>query len=230
MPAKLEKHFLNYLSIRANEHTSSIHFLNRQEHYRDYSYENLWKDIQKYASYLKQQAIQPGDVVSIILPTCEEFLAAFFALQALKAIPVASYPPTSLMDLSNWNKRTKQQLDQVNGKHIITDKRINRVISNSIIGKDTHVHLIEEINSLTDFSFEINLKNYGEEDACFLQFSSGSTGNPKAILIKQKNAILNAHLIREALPSANNEISVACWLPLYHDIGIRLGFCTSVHP
>jgi fatty-acyl-CoA synthase len=216
----LDKHFITCLHKRVHENLDPIYFLNRQGNYREYAYSKLWNDIKKYAQYFRKHSVQANDVVIILLPTCEEFLSAFFALQVLKAIPVASYPPTSLMDLKNWNSRVKQQADQVSCKHIVTDQRIHRAISTATLGKEITIHTTESINLEEDYDFRINLEDYHEEDPCFFQFSSGSTGISKAILIKQKNAILNSHIIRNALPSSLEEISVVCWLPLYHDMGL----------
>lgn len=214
MSNHLNNHFIHYLLERVGEDKSKLIFAHRTGKYEEIRYPDLWNRVKTYANVLSQMGVKEGDIVAIILPTCKEFITSFFAIQLLKAVPVALYPPTSLAGLSEWNEKTQLMLNSVNAKFCVTDKRINQVIHQNI-----QILVTDTLQSKT-FDFIFDIETFTENQLCFLQFSSGTTGEAKAVMISQRNAILNAKLIRDALPPSNDLISVASWLPLYHDMGL----------
>ena len=66
----------------------------------------------------------------------------------------------------------------------------------------------------------------GPDEEAYIQYSSGSTSNPKGVLISQKAIIANARgILREGLKLTPEDRAFS-WLPLYHDMGL-VGFCLS---
>ena len=61
-----------------------------------------------------------------------------------------------------------------------------------------------------------------ETSLAAIQFSSGSTGHPKAVALTHENMLSNAETILEALPVSAAERSGVSWLPLYHDGSRRM--------
>jgi len=61
-------------------------------------------------------------------------------------------------------------------------------------------------------------------DLAFLQFTSGSTGDPKGVMVAHSNLVENARIIAWSVP--NPRISVS-WLPMYHDMGL-IGFYATL--
>ena len=57
------------------------------------------------------------------------------------------------------------------------------------------------------------------EDLALLQYTSGSTGNPKGVMLTHANLLANVRAIGEALGLRNDDVGVS-WLPLYHDMGL----------
>ena len=62
----------------------------------------------------------------------------------------------------------------------------------------------------------------GPYDIAFIQFSSGSTGNPKGVVLTHNNLLTNIHAIKIAIQSTAND-SFFSWMPLTHDMGL-IGF------
>jgi acyl-CoA synthetase (AMP-forming)/AMP-acid ligase II len=193
--------------------------MDRKENYKEYLYSKLWNDIKSYAEHFKNLGVQKGDVVSIMLPTCEEYLAAFFGAQLIHAIPVSLYPPSSLSDLDSWTQKTKEMILSVQSKLLITNLRISAICNKLVKESNIDLSIIENVNlQKVVESFDIELFN--KDDICFLQFSSGTTGSPKAITITNENTIINSQIIADSLPVNNKDIKLASWLPLYHDMGL----------
>ncbi len=57
------------------------------------------------------------------------------------------------------------------------------------------------------------------ESLAFLQYTSGSTGHPKGVMVSHQNLLANQHAIRESFHHTEKTIVVG-WLPLYHDMGL----------
>ena len=215
----MNNHIIHYILERVNEDKSVIRFMNRKGDYREYNYPTLWNDIKKYAAFYKERGVKEGDIVSIILPTCEEYLAAFFAANLMKAIPVSLYPPTSLVDLNGWTANTSQMISSIDCHHLVTNLRISPLCEKLVKTNKLQMMLTENINRSNDL-FTLDIEVFNKDDICFLQFSSGTTGIPKAVIISQENALTNARLIIDALPTENENIKTVSWLPLYHDMGL----------
>ncbi|XP_057809111.1 uncharacterized protein LOC131023584 [Salvia miltiorrhiza] len=64
-------------------------------------------------------------------------------------------------------------------------------------------------------------------DLCFLQFTSGSTGEPKGVMITHGGLIHNVKMMRRRYKSTSNTVLVS-WLPQYHDMGLIGGLFTSM--
>jgi acyl-CoA synthetase (AMP-forming)/AMP-acid ligase II len=56
-------------------------------------------------------------------------------------------------------------------------------------------------------------------DPAFLQYTSGSTGNAKGVIISHGNLMANQRLIKRRF-GHNSDSTVVGWLPLYHDMGL----------
>jgi fatty-acyl-CoA synthase len=59
------------------------------------------------------------------------------------------------------------------------------------------------------------------EDTCFLQFTSGSSADPKGVVVTHRNVVANARaMLGDALEVDPTRDVGVCWLPLYHDMGL----------
>jgi acyl-CoA synthetase (AMP-forming)/AMP-acid ligase II len=68
----------------------------------------------------------------------------------------------------------------------------------------------------------------GPEDIAFLQYTSGSTSNPKGVMVSHGNLIENLEMIRLTLDNAGQSTHVN-WVPLYHDMGLILNVLQSLY-
>ena len=57
------------------------------------------------------------------------------------------------------------------------------------------------------------------DDLALLQYTSGSTGNPKGVMLTHANLLAHSRAVGKALGLRNDDVGVS-WLPLYHDMGL----------
>jgi fatty-acyl-CoA synthase len=203
-------------------------FMNRKGEYTTYTYSFLWRKSLMYAQYFKEQGVKKGDTISIILPSCPEFIMTFMATQILGAVPVSLYPMMSLGEVSAWKDRTFTMMNQVNCKHFLGNSMLKGLIDTELADNNILGHTIEDINTKKElYDFDTSLFPT-KDDLCFLQFSSGTTSAPKPVMISQENAIINATLVADQIGIPKDQINTVTWLPLYHDMGLVGTFLASI--
>jgi acyl-CoA synthetase (AMP-forming)/AMP-acid ligase II len=179
------------------------------------TFEVLAEAVDRYAANFRERGVRQGDRVVILLPTCKEFLFAYFGAQRLGAIPVPLYPNSPLPRI---------------GK-IIVDCRARAVfgIKSMFGGAEEQIRALSPGTAVIDVA-EIqelpvdpaSFPAIGPDDLAFLQYTSGSTGEPKGVQLTHGNLLANIRAIIERMQHHPDETGVT-WLPLYHDMGL-IGF------
>ena len=72
----------------------------------------------------------------------------------------------------------------------------------------------------------VDLVPFGPDEIAYIQYSSGSTSNPKGVLVTQKSITTNGRGILVNGLNTGRSDRAASWLPLYHDMGL-VGFCIA---
>ena len=182
------------------------------------SYEELYRSAQQKAAALHARGVAPGDRVLLVLPSSLDFVEAFFAIQILGAVPVPAYPPVALR-LAVGRARLKHIANDAGARFCVTDERVHRVIGDLVF----LVPCLEDMPTIEDLcsapalaSSPVEIK---PEDLAFIQYTSGSTGNPKGVCLTHANLVANIRAIGHAVVVHGEDIVVG-WCPLYHDLGL----------
>lgn len=214
---------LSLLLKEASQSENGITFFESREKTQFYSYSELWKLSNQYAHQLKKKGVRQGDKIVIMLPSNCEFIVQFFACLQLGAIPSAIYPPVRLGRVDDWKTTVLAQIDSISPVMILTDSLIMPFLGN------------DEFYSR--FSLGINvlkpshdrLEELENSDMAFIQFSSGTTGLPKPVVLSHNSVLSNIEMITKTLPISDKGHCCCSWLPLYHDMGLVGALLSSIH-
>lgn len=182
------------------------------------SYGELFITAGRIAEALVLHQIKPHDTVALMLPTSREYFFCFFAILLAGGIPVPIYPPVSTAHIEEYVRRQAKVLNNAESRLLITVAK-GRVLSQLLkpfVPSLTAVLTIEDLKQLPEKTQFIAAK---AEDAAFIQYTSGSTGDPKGVLLSHQNLLANIRAIGKALLVRPTDIMVS-WLPLYHDMGL----------
>lgn len=176
---------------------------------------------------LRARGLQPGRCVAIMLPSELGYFASFLGVLLAGGIPVPLYPPVRLDRITEYMARCAKILDNAQAQILITFDRAARVAE---IARD-RVSCIEHVVSSkvllnTDAGADGAVATraiVGEQDTALLQYTSGSTGDPKGVELTQFNVVANIRASREGCELGPNDVMVS-WLPLYHDMGLIGGW------
>ncbi len=206
--------------VRASNQTNAVRFVARNKDVLNLSYREILRRVCLVADNLKILGIQPGNRVAIILKTSPEFYDAFWGILWVGAIPVTIAPPNFAIQ-SEYAKRTANMLKKVDVSLVLTTKHLlNRI---AYIVQDAFPETgCKSIEDMLDHSEP--LPGYypvdGDEIA-LIQFSSGTEAEPKPIALTHRQILANVQAIIDLITSHNPGKPIgACWLPLYHDMGL----------
>jgi acyl-CoA synthetase (AMP-forming)/AMP-acid ligase II len=184
---------------------------------------SLVSEAQKVAARLAGEGIRRGDRVLVVLPTSWEFLVTFFALGFLRAVPVPGYPPAMLERAELALDKLQRIAAHAGVKMVITTRRIRLIIGE--LATDAHPIVSTERLALPGPTGPIESR-FRRSEPAFVQYTSGSTGHPKGVVLTHANLIANVHAMGQALRVNREDVGVS-WLPLFHDMGLIgvLFFC-----
>jgi 1-acyl-sn-glycerol-3-phosphate acyltransferase len=191
------------------------------------SYGRLWDDAAAVAGGLRARGVGPGTTVALILPTGLDFLRTFLGILLARAIPVPIYPPLRLDRLAEYAARQSAILADAGVRLLVTIPR-GRPVAALL---RPAVPTLDGVVTADDLALG-NEPVAGPEgegsDAAFIQYTSGSTGQPKGVLLTHDNLLANIRAIALGLDMRPTDVGVS-WLPLYHDMGLIGSWLMCLH-
>jgi acyl-CoA synthetase (AMP-forming)/AMP-acid ligase II len=155
-----------------------------------------------------------------VLPTSPDFVACFFGVLMAGAVPVPLYPPIRLGRLEEYHRRTAAMLQAVDASLVVTDERIRRMLGVAVQRAAPRLGCVTAsgLGKGTDQTASADVTGH---DLAFIQFSSGSTADPKPVALTHSNILANLAMIKDYTDDEGTENPVGVtWLPLYHDMGL----------
>ncbi|WCJ36960.1 Long-chain-fatty-acid--AMP ligase FadD28 [Euphorbia peplus] len=194
----------------------------------------------------QKPVIKPGDRVLLVHVPGLDFVDAFFGCLLAKVLPVPVLPPDpmqrggqALLKIENIAKSSNavailstliyhsavragsvKNLIQFTGKKGKSSARWPNL---------TWIHTDSWVKNSKNLPLgDMVLQSESQpDDLCFLQFTSGSTGDAKGVMITHGGLIHNVKLMRKRYKSTSKTVLVS-WLPQYHDMGLIGGLFTAL--
>ena len=186
------------------------------------TYRQLWDGSLGYAARLAEIGLKPGQMVAIMLPTGKEYLFSFYGTLLAGGVPVPLYPPARLTTIEDHMTR-----------HVSILRSAGATIMITIPEAKALAYLLRaQVESMRAVLMPSDLEGGSDRyvphagksgDIGFLQYTSGSTGSPKGVVLSHENLLVNVQCMGTAVSAGPADVFVS-WLPLYHDMGL-IGGC-----
>ncbi len=189
------------------------------------SYGGLWAEAASIATGLAARGIGAGDAVAIMMPTGSGFFRAFLGAMRLGAVPVPMYPPLRWSEIEEHVRGRAAILANSLARVLVTVPEamlVGRIARAELPGLQ-HVVSVDELrgsggNASAAVATSLREAASGPGTA-MLQYTSGSTGDPKGVILSHDNLLANIRAMGAAAAVTSGDRFVS-WLPLYHDMGL----------
>jgi acyl-CoA synthetase (AMP-forming)/AMP-acid ligase II len=220
---------INYPNLNAAL-TTQVHsdkwitFVEGKQDHRRFSYGQLSDRASMLLFDFQEAGLKPGDQLIILQKDNQTFVEAFWACLYGGIVPV----PIAVGISDEHRAKLFRVFTKLERPHLYTTQdnldRLNQFAE--------QFNLHESMQTIRNKTLLSNLMDAHDErgvahtpqldDVCFIQFSSGSTSEPKGVVLTHRNVLVNLNAIAQGAGYSPDDISLS-WMPLTHDMGL-LGF------
>ncbi|CAM4006667.1 hybrid non-ribosomal peptide synthetase/type I polyketide synthase [Pseudoalteromonas byunsanensis] len=201
------------------------YFFEDEQPSKPLTYAQLDQNAREIASQLKVH-FKKGDRALLLYNSGFEFVEAFFACLYAGVVAVPAYPPKKNQNID----RLRSIIVDAGAAGALTTARINDIARPLFESEPSltalPIYTTDERggNLLEPLSWQdIDVES---SDLAFLQYTSGSTGNPKGVMVDHANIIDNEEMMKQAF-GHDQSTAIVSWLPHFHDMGLIFGI---MHP
>jgi 1-acyl-sn-glycerol-3-phosphate acyltransferase len=227
---------LDVLRYRAMHDADRTHLLineetGGQERNVTLTFGELYAAAQRCAAELARRGVPAGGRVALMLPTSRAFFVSYAGILLAGAIPVPIYPPLRADRIEEYASRQSAILKNA-GVCLLLTFRQAEAVARLLKPRVNSLAEVADAEKLIDAADKAPPPSPGAlplhltgsrarkgSDIALLQYTSGSTGDPKGVVLTHANLLANMRAIGEAVELGPGDVGVS-WLPLYHDMGL----------
>ena len=215
---------IEILKQRSQLENTGVTFIESGKREGYLSYQELYDEALKGLSYLQRKGMRPKDELVFQIDDNKTFIITYWACLLGGIVPL----PLTVGQNDDHRQKLFNIWPVLNNPFLISSQRgIARLATYAEKNRLTALFLEIRYRSIRQSeltSSEVNgeVHEVKEDDIAFIQFSSGSTGNPKGVVLTHKNIITNVTAISAASGYTTDD-SMISWMPLTHDMGL-IGF------
>jgi acyl carrier protein len=191
------------------------------------TYRQLADGAAALAAGLQRAGVMPRQCVAIMLPTSPEYFATYLGILRAGAIPVPIYPPARASQLEDHVRRHTRILANAQAVLLVTVPEAMTVarLLQAGVPQLRHVATPAQLSEGGGAPAPVAVR---ADDVAFIQYTSGSTGQPKGVALTHANLLANIRAMAAAVQATPRDVFVS-WLPLYHDMGLIGAWLGSLH-
>lgn len=201
----------------AARHPSGVTFVDLRERETWLSWSEVLGRARRAAAALRRLGVRPGDRVAVLLRTEPAFLDAFFGAVLAGAVPVPLYPPVRLGRLDEYQAATARLLAVSGARLAVSAGSVRRLIGEALARARPELGCIA-VERLASGTGDLAVPA-APADLALVQFSSGSTVDPKPVALAHRNLMAQVESLTALVRPTPSDVLVS-WLPLYHDMGL----------
>jgi len=183
------------------------------------TYAGLHDGAATIAGGLVRAGVQAGATVALMLPTSAAYLQCFLGVLLAGAIPVPIYPPTRPSQLEEHIRRHGGILANAGADILVTFQEA-RAAAHLLRARVPTLRKVLSITHLLQGErLGLTPRAASADSIAMLQYTSGSTGAPKGVVLTHANLLANIRAMGKVVRASDADVFVS-WLPLYHDMGL----------
>jgi fatty-acyl-CoA synthase len=200
----------------------AIHFQIAGKPDETITYRDLIDGAMGYVHVFRENKVDPGDVVLLILQHSLDMAYAYFAAILYGAVPSIMPFLTEKLLAERYRADLEALLEVTKPRVVVTYKEFDHEVTAAIGSRKDEIRIIisgDKVGSAPiDYSFMSGLLR-SPSDVVLLQHSSGTTGLQKGVALSHQAVINQLETYSEAI-CLNDQDVIVSWLPLYHDMGL----------
>ncbi len=188
------------------------------------TWQDLHEEAKGFAANLQANGIKQGDHVALLGPTTADFVTSIQAIWLCGATLVILPLPMRLASLDDFIADTKTRIMKAECAAVLVDSDLAPFVETT--PDDPPVYSFADLKPGPDRAKIDNFirPDYHRDDLLVLQFTSGSTSEPKGVMLANHTMAANLDAIDEMMEIDVESDVLVSWLPLYHDMGL-VGCC-----
>jgi fatty-acyl-CoA synthase len=227
---------LEVLRYRATHDAERAHLLitedvDGQERGLTLTFGELYAAGQRFAAELARRGVPAGGRVALMLPTSRAFFVSYAGILLAGAIPVPIYPPFRADRIEEYAARQASILNNAEVCLLLTFRRAEAVARlvqprvrslTAVVDAEKLIEAADKAPPPAPGALPAHITGRRARhsgDIALLQYTSGSTGDPKGVTLTHANLLANMRGIGNAVNMGPGDVGVS-WLPLYHDMGL----------
>lgn len=219
---------LNTLAKTQPDDTALIFLQDGETELPPITYRELKRQAEAFAKGL-QTVAKPNDRVILLFQSSYEFAIAFLGCMYAGVISIPLPIPGRRQ--SEWT-RMERIINNSDAKAVVAvDKVLARLEKNQNQYYDhplSQYCSYELLVSVNTDNMHFSPEKITLDDIAFLQYTSGSTGDPKGVTLTHRNLIENQVILKKGFRNESKSVYLS-WLPLFHDMGLIGNFLQAIY-
>ena len=236
---------IDVLRYRAKHNANEAHLLITEdgpegESTSTLTFGELHAAAQRLAEELARRGVPVGGRVALMLPTSRAFFISYAGILLAGAVPVPIYPPFRADRIEEYAARQSAILNNAEACMLLTFHQ-GEAVAKLLRPRVRSLKEVADAEKVIEAADKAPPPAPGARsahitgsrvrkgsDLAMLQYTSGSTGNPKGVMLTHANLLANIRAIGQAVQMGPGDVAVT-WLPLYHDMGLIGAWLTPLH-